>query len=322
MPDDEGLALHDAGAERVRSDRCSRSGRTAASRRCTSAPRRGRRGTVLFTVDHHRGSEENQAGWEHHDREVVDPATGRMDTLPFFRRTIERGRTRGRRRRGRRALGAGRARVGARRSGCCSSTAGTRSTSRWPTTRAGPATSCPAACSCSTTCSRTRPTAARRRSRSGSARSPTASRPIRPPAPSACCCRGSGALVRRSPCDASSAAAAASACRSASIAAPASISSSAVRPAGRPSPRNRPDGRAVAAERVGREHHRGAVPRRLLGRVVLAPARRTARRRSSCRSSTSRRRGAGTAPSGTARGRGRAARSRRAPSRARTSRRR
>ena len=45
-------------------------------------------GTVLFAVDHHRGSEENQAGWEHHDTEVVDPATGRIDTLPFFRRAI------------------------------------------------------------------------------------------------------------------------------------------------------------------------------------------------------------------------------------------
>jgi MMP 1-O-methyltransferase len=45
--------------------------------------------TVLFSLDHHRGSEENQAGWEHHDAEVVDPATGRMDTLPFFRRTVE-----------------------------------------------------------------------------------------------------------------------------------------------------------------------------------------------------------------------------------------
>jgi predicted O-methyltransferase YrrM len=45
--------------------------------------------TVLFSVDHHHGSEENQSGWEHHDPEVVDPATGRMDTLPFFRRTIE-----------------------------------------------------------------------------------------------------------------------------------------------------------------------------------------------------------------------------------------
>jgi hypothetical protein len=47
------------------------------------------KGTVLFTIDHHRGSEENQAGWEHHDSGLVDPETGRMDTLPRFRRTIE-----------------------------------------------------------------------------------------------------------------------------------------------------------------------------------------------------------------------------------------
>ncbi|SEF81858.1 Predicted O-methyltransferase YrrM [Thermomonospora echinospora] len=45
-------------------------------------------GTVLVTVDHHHGSEENQAGWEHHDPSLVDPLTGRMDTLPTFRRTI------------------------------------------------------------------------------------------------------------------------------------------------------------------------------------------------------------------------------------------
>ena len=45
-------------------------------------------GTVLFAVDHHRGSEENQAGWEHHDREVVDQRIGKMDTLPFFRSAL------------------------------------------------------------------------------------------------------------------------------------------------------------------------------------------------------------------------------------------
>lgn len=45
-------------------------------------------GVVLFAVDHHRGSEENQAGWEWHDASLVDPATGLMDTLPSFRRTI------------------------------------------------------------------------------------------------------------------------------------------------------------------------------------------------------------------------------------------
>lgn len=47
-----------------------------------------RTGRVLFALDHHRGSEENQAGWEHHDPDVVDPTTARMDTLPFFRTTM------------------------------------------------------------------------------------------------------------------------------------------------------------------------------------------------------------------------------------------
>jgi predicted O-methyltransferase YrrM len=45
-------------------------------------------GGTVFTVDHHRGSEENQPGWEYHDATLADPATGRLDTLPTFRRTI------------------------------------------------------------------------------------------------------------------------------------------------------------------------------------------------------------------------------------------
>jgi MMP 1-O-methyltransferase len=45
-------------------------------------------GAVLFSIDHHHGSEENQPGWEHHDASLVDPRTGRIDTLPFWRRTI------------------------------------------------------------------------------------------------------------------------------------------------------------------------------------------------------------------------------------------
>ena len=43
---------------------------------------------VLFALDHHRGSDENQAGWEHHDADVVDERIGKMDTLPFFRSSI------------------------------------------------------------------------------------------------------------------------------------------------------------------------------------------------------------------------------------------
>ncbi len=51
------------------------------------AAARATRGTV-FTVDHHRGSEENQEGWEYHDPSLVDPEIGKMDTLATFRRTI------------------------------------------------------------------------------------------------------------------------------------------------------------------------------------------------------------------------------------------
>lgn len=44
--------------------------------------------SVLYAVDHHGGSEENQPGWEWHDPRVVDATTGRINTLPFFERTI------------------------------------------------------------------------------------------------------------------------------------------------------------------------------------------------------------------------------------------
>jgi predicted O-methyltransferase YrrM len=89
MPDDEGLALHDAGVAAARLGPLLEVGTYCGKSAVYlgAAARAG--GTVVFTVDHHRGSEENQAGWEHHDDEVVDPASGRMDTLPFFRRTIE-----------------------------------------------------------------------------------------------------------------------------------------------------------------------------------------------------------------------------------------
>jgi predicted O-methyltransferase YrrM len=45
-------------------------------------------GQVVVTVDHHRGSEENQPGWEYHDAGLVDPAVGLLDTLPSFRSTL------------------------------------------------------------------------------------------------------------------------------------------------------------------------------------------------------------------------------------------
>jgi predicted O-methyltransferase YrrM len=91
MPEDEGLALHRLGLVAARSgigpllEVGTYCGKSAVY--LGAAARRG--GTILLTIDHHRGSEENQAGWEHHDPSVVDARTGRMDTLPWVRRTLE-----------------------------------------------------------------------------------------------------------------------------------------------------------------------------------------------------------------------------------------
>jgi predicted O-methyltransferase YrrM len=89
MPDDEGMALYQAGRRAADLGPLLEVGTYCGKSAIYlgAAARDG--GTILFTIDHHRGSEENQAGWPHHDRTVVDARTGKMDTLPFARRTIE-----------------------------------------------------------------------------------------------------------------------------------------------------------------------------------------------------------------------------------------
>jgi len=86
MPPDEGLALYEAAvaAPGPFLEVGTYCGKSAVYLGAAASET----GTVLFTVDHHRGSEENQAGWEHHEADLVDPDIGLMDTLPHFRRTI------------------------------------------------------------------------------------------------------------------------------------------------------------------------------------------------------------------------------------------
>jgi len=43
---------------------------------------------LVFCVDHHRGSEENQPRWEWFDPQVWDEAAKAIDTLPHFRKNI------------------------------------------------------------------------------------------------------------------------------------------------------------------------------------------------------------------------------------------
>ena len=89
MPDDEGLALHRAGSAAAAIGPLVEIGSWCGKSAVYLGDAAERGGTVLFCVDHHRGSEENQPGWEHHDPGLVDARTGRIDTLPCFRRTVE-----------------------------------------------------------------------------------------------------------------------------------------------------------------------------------------------------------------------------------------
>jgi predicted O-methyltransferase YrrM len=44
--------------------------------------------TILFSIDHHRGSEEQQPGEEYFDPELFDIRTFQIDTFPLFRNTL------------------------------------------------------------------------------------------------------------------------------------------------------------------------------------------------------------------------------------------
>jgi hypothetical protein len=93
MPDDEGLALHAAGLRAGGAVRTSATlmeiGAWCGKSTVYLGAAAEATGAVLFSVDHHHGSEENQSGWLHHDDSLVDSASGRIDTLPFWRRTVD-----------------------------------------------------------------------------------------------------------------------------------------------------------------------------------------------------------------------------------------
>jgi len=88
MPAAEGLALYETAAEYARVGPIAEIGTYCGKSTFYLAAAASQAGQVVVTVDHHRGSEEIQPGWEHHDPELVDPVTGRMDSLPFFRATL------------------------------------------------------------------------------------------------------------------------------------------------------------------------------------------------------------------------------------------
>ena len=88
MPEHEGFALYKAGLRAARHGPLleigSYCGKSAVYLGAAARERSG----VLFSLDHHRGSEEHQPGEEYHDPALAR-TDGRVDTLGEFRRTIE-----------------------------------------------------------------------------------------------------------------------------------------------------------------------------------------------------------------------------------------
>ena len=88
MPPEEGLALYRAAAAYAPAGPVLEIGTYCGKSTIYLAAAARQAGQAVITVDHHHGSEENQPGWEYHDPGLVDPRTGRLDTLPHVRATL------------------------------------------------------------------------------------------------------------------------------------------------------------------------------------------------------------------------------------------
>jgi predicted O-methyltransferase YrrM len=91
MPHDEGLALAETAAAYVGVGPVLEVGtyQGKSTLYLVSGVRvAGAQAPAVLTIDHHRGSEEHQPGWEYHDPSLVDPAIGRLDTLPGLRANL------------------------------------------------------------------------------------------------------------------------------------------------------------------------------------------------------------------------------------------
>lgn len=89
MPADEGRALYDAALRYLGGGIGVEIGTYCGKSTLLLGAAAQQTGGVVYTVDHHHGSEEHQAGWEYHDASMVDEVTGLFDTLPTFRRALD-----------------------------------------------------------------------------------------------------------------------------------------------------------------------------------------------------------------------------------------
>jgi predicted O-methyltransferase YrrM len=90
LDEEEGMRLYDTALEASRLGPCleigSYCGKSAIYLGTACRENTG----ILFSIDHHRGSEEQQPGEEYFDPDLFDKETGLVDTFKDFRRAIEK----------------------------------------------------------------------------------------------------------------------------------------------------------------------------------------------------------------------------------------
>ncbi|MEJ2658870.1 MAG: class I SAM-dependent methyltransferase [Desulfobacterales bacterium] len=85
----EGKALYDIALEASRVGPCLEIGSYCGKSTVYIGSACRQNNGILFSIDHHRGSEEQQPGEEYFDPELFNHETARVDTFSAFRKTVE-----------------------------------------------------------------------------------------------------------------------------------------------------------------------------------------------------------------------------------------
>jgi predicted O-methyltransferase YrrM len=90
LADDEGQCLYEIALQAGKMGPCLEIGSYCGKSTVYLGSACKKNNSILFSIDHHRGSEEQQPGEEYFDPDLYDPQTGEVDTFREFRRTIKR----------------------------------------------------------------------------------------------------------------------------------------------------------------------------------------------------------------------------------------
>ena len=90
LDEDEGRCLYDTALTASRLGPCLEIGGYCGKSTIYIGAACKKNNSILFSIDHHRGSEEQQPGQAYFDPALYDPKAGRLDTFREFRKTIEK----------------------------------------------------------------------------------------------------------------------------------------------------------------------------------------------------------------------------------------